>query len=188
MRSLAACFAWTLALALAGCIKPPDVVVVDRATALEAQAAGEYPELERALRHAGITPKGADFTRGQLTAAGVDTSRTEMDEVLRIYSEVQTDAQLVDALLVRRCIGEASDGLLRETPSTCSGTVDVAEASRAVQRTNRNRRQIWALMRAELKGATDEQVRRAWRQAHLIGVVCGGNVQRDDGSWEVKPC
>ena len=33
-----------------------------------------------------------------------------------------------------------------------------------------------------------EQVRQAWRAAHLEGVPCGGWIQRDDGTWEAKKC
>ena len=41
-----------VALAPLGCIRAPEIVLVDRATALEEQAAGSYSELERKLARA----------------------------------------------------------------------------------------------------------------------------------------
>jgi hypothetical protein len=31
-------------------------------------------------------------------------------------------------------------------------------------------------------------VRQAWRAMHVYGVICGGQLQRDDGTWEAKKC
>jgi hypothetical protein len=44
-----------LALLLAGCVSPT-VVVVDQKTALEQQAAGDYPPLDNELEQAGLAP------------------------------------------------------------------------------------------------------------------------------------
>ena len=47
---------------ISGCFKPPEIVMVDRATALEQQASGSFDDLERQLHRAGIraAPGAAD--------------------------------------------------------------------------------------------------------------------------------
>ena len=190
MTRVTICFAliFQLAQLSTGCIKAPDLVVVDRHTALEDQAAGEYRALERDVRLAGVSPKGEDYTRGQLEQAGVTTANAELDEALRLGSAVQTDSELLDALLRRQCIGEAWDGLLRETAESCTGSIDVAATARAMQRENRNRRQVWAYIREQRPLATDDQVRTTWREIHMREVICGANVQDASGAWGRKPC
>jgi hypothetical protein len=43
-------------------------------------------------------------------------------------------------------------------------------------------------MHARQPKVPQEELRKGWRQAHLRGVVCGGWVQNDDGSYEAKKC
>src|SRR5262245_18961064 len=56
---------------LTACVKAPDLVILDRKTALEQQAAGNFRGLEEELEQAGIVPGPVPLTRGQLEAAGV---------------------------------------------------------------------------------------------------------------------
>ncbi len=177
---------WGLAVSAAvACVRPPTVVLVDRKTALEEQAAGEYPDRERALAQSGLSPRPLLMTRGQIEAAG---SSSSFETVVRAYQSLRSDQPLVDALLVRRCLGEGLDGLLVQTRKTCGGEVDPSVIGPLVQRVNRERRQLWAYMLSRSQGATEEDVRRSWREKHLLLVVCGGQVQHADGTWGVKRC
>lgn len=174
------------ALGAAACVRAPNITVVDRRTALEMQAGGEYRALEMDLRRAAIPPGAVPLTRPE--TAAVDTSESPVDEFARIYGSARSDAELLDSLLVRRCIGEGLDGLLVETPATCTGVDDPASVGALVARANRDRRQMWAWMARLRPGLADEDVRREWRKVHLSEVVCGGQVQAENGSWEVKRC
>ncbi|HOI09834.1 MAG TPA: hypothetical protein PK313_05070, partial [Myxococcota bacterium] len=109
----APCVAIALAatLAAAGCIQA-HVAVVDRATALEQQAAGEFGVLERDLLQSGLSPRAAELTRGAIDAAGVDTSRTTLDRILRIHGLRAEDDAALDDLFARHCVGEGRDGLV----------------------------------------------------------------------------
>lgn len=171
----------------AGCIKAPDVVIVDRRTALEEQATGRFPELQQALDQAAISPRPEPFSRGQLEETGWRPP-PESDAIASLYREAVSESERVDRLLLRRCIGEANDGTLVETRPQCKGTVDVATVSRLLERTNRNRRQIWLYIQQQRKGISVEQARDAWRKAHLESVVCGGHVQRESGQWVTRKC
>ena len=164
-----------------GCVSAPQVVVVDRATALEEQAGGSFDELERKLIRKGISPHPVPFTPEQLEALGIrpdDISNT---------SEL-TEADRVDRLLRQRCLGEGRDGLLVETPDACTGAADPEEMAQLVERGNRARMQLWKWMQTERPKASSDQVRRAWKAAHDVGLLCGGWRQREDGSWEAKTC
>ena len=90
-----------------GCIKTPEIVVLDRATALEREAAGNFPKLELELERAGTAPRPAPLTREQLEAAGHPRPIVEELE--------SSDAERIDALLKISCVGEALDGTLVET-------------------------------------------------------------------------
>jgi hypothetical protein len=164
-----------------GCLSAPQLVVVDRATALEEQASGSFDELERKLIRAGIAPHPVPFTPEELEALGIRT------EDVSNTSEL-TEADQVDRLLRQRCLGEGKDGLLVETPDTCTGAADPEAMGQLVERGNRARLQLWKWMQAERPKASLEQVRRAWKAAHDVGLVCGGWRQREDGSWEAKAC
>jgi hypothetical protein len=171
-----------------GCIRPPDVVLLDRKTVLEEQASGELYPLENELREAAIVPKGEDFTRAQLQESGADLSRDTLNRIVAIHGLLRAESEVLDDLLVRRCIGEARSGLLVETPRTCAGRANEARTSAAVQRVNRARRQLWRYIQEQGSGATDEEVRATWRRHHLQSVVCGGQIEVEAGAWGVKPC
>ena len=169
-------------LLLASCVRAPDVVIVDRKTALEQQAQGSFRGLEEDLEQAGILPRPAPLTAAQLATAGVQTSAEESDD-----AEGLPDSLRADTLLVARCVGEAADGTLTLTVNTCTGAMDVPQTTRMVERVNRNRRQLWQWL-AEREKRSPAEVQAAWRTVHLEGVICGGQVQKADGSWEVKRC
>jgi uncharacterized protein YdbL (DUF1318 family) len=103
-----------------------------------------------------------------------------------VYGGLRSQADLVDGWLVRRCVGEGLDGRLVETPKSCVGAWDTAIASPVVQRVNRDREQLWRLLRKDR--VTDEEVRRAWRRRHIEAVACGAQVQVEGGVWDVKRC
>ena len=179
-------------LALAGCITAPAVVIVDRRTALEQQASGSFRGLEEELEQAGLAPRPAPLTPAQLGASGVRREGLEATD-----SDDETgDAVRTDALLIKRCLGEALDGTLVLTPDPCTGTLDVPSVDRLVERVNRNRRQLWRWLAAQTRGQgrdqrrekTDDEVRAAWRKIHLAGLVCGGAYQVTGGGWEIKKC
>jgi hypothetical protein len=174
MRTLA-----VAALCAAGCIHAPDIVVVDRATALEREAAGQYPQLELELEHAGTAAHPAAMTREQLEEAG--HPRPVIEEI------APSDVDRIDVLLRERCIGEALDGALVETRDRCA-LKQVPRLGLLVERTNRERLQLWGWLKAERPQRSMDEVRQAWREVHLRAVVCGGQVQRSDGSWEPKKC
>jgi hypothetical protein len=185
MKSLNTCskfsFACALALAGAGCIKAPDIVLVDRATALEQQAAGSWVPLEKELTSAGMAPRPTPYAQAQLEQAGIKPQPLADEAEL-------ADADRIDALLKQRCIGEAIDGTLTDTHDVCGVTEDLPATLQLVDRANRDRAQIWKWLRGERPKASDEDVRRAWREAHLKLVVCGGWVERAGGQWEAKTC
>ena len=157
--------------------------MVDRATALEQQAAGSYQDLERKLARAAMAPRPAPLTPEQLETLGI-APPSLVDDTER------TDADRVDALLVQHCIGEARDGTLVETHDACKGAADRAQAVALIERSNNARQQLWRWMKergADKKRSLDD-VRKAWRVEHARGVACGGWMQRDDGGWEEKKC
>lgn len=169
----------------AGCISAPPIVVVDRATALEQQASGSFEDIERPLARQAASPQPVRLTPDQLEAMGFKTGplvdRVEM-----------TEADQVDELLRQHCLGEARDGRLVETFESCAGAADRATAQALAEKVNAARRQLWRWMRQRRPAGSPErsedELREAWRRAHLAGVVCGGWIQTDDGRWEAKKC
>jgi hypothetical protein len=170
-----------LLFAAGGCIHVDAPVILDRATALEEQAAGSFDELEEKLNRAGIAPRPVPLTPEELDALGIRRAELVNDTEL-------TDADKLDRLLRQRCVGEAKDGLVVETPEACKGAMDKDAVGRLLEGTNRARAQLWQWMREERPKASVDDVKRSWRLAHLRGVVCGGWVQKDDGAWEAKKC
>jgi hypothetical protein len=168
-------------VASTACIKPPDIVMVDRGTALERQAAGSYEELEQRLDRAAIEPKPESLTPQQLETLGLRPAPAADGAGV-------TEADRVDALLVQRCVGEGADGLLAVTPDACRGAPDADEAARAVERVNLARRQLWRWMQAQRADLEPYALRHAWRTLHVTGIVCGAWIQGDDGRWRAKEC
>ena len=175
-----------IALALAvlaplGCVSAPQIVMSDRATALEQQAAGSFDDLERKLDHAGVAPRPVPFTPDELEALGIKPIPLVDDTEL-------TDADRLDGLLRQHCVGEGREGLLVDTLDACRGAADHALAAELLDRVNRARVQLWRWMQEERGDASPDALRRTWHRAHARGVVCGGWMQRDDGGWEEKGC
>ncbi len=170
---------WFLLLLFAACIRAPEIVMVDRATALEEQAAGDFEELERRLYRAGMTPAPVPLTPDQLEALGVRPPPL-------VENLDATPADRIDDLLRRHCIGEGLDGLLAETKECRRGLRQDDQA--LVDRVNKARLGLWAWMRQQKPNADAEALRREWHKRHLLGVVCGGWVQREDGTWGEKKC
>ena len=164
-----------------GCVSAPQIVMSDRATALEQQAAGSFDDLERKLDHAAVAPRPVPFTPDELEALGIRplplVDGTEL-----------TDADRLDRLLRQHCVGEGQEGLLVDTRQACHGAGDPGAAAELVERVNRGRVLLWRWMQQERGDASADALRRAWRKAHARGVVCGGWIQRDDGAWEEKGC
>lgn len=173
---------------LAGCIKAPNVTLVDRKTALEEQASGTYIPLEGELSQAGVSARPVPYTRGQLEAAGVPVGKG--DEELA-QADAATDADQIDQLLTRRCVGEALDATLVETPKTCTAPLPPQQQARLLEVENRRRWQIWrallAIKSSTGKEPTVDELRKTWRTVHLGEVICGGQVEIE-GGWEVKKC
>jgi hypothetical protein len=166
-----------------GCVSAPAVVIVDRKTFVEQQASGSFRGLEEELEQAGLLPRPVPLTAAQLGAAGVRREGLEATD-----QDDGSDAVRADALLIKRCLGEALDGTLVLTLDPCTGTLDVPLVDRMIERVNRERRQLWGWLAGRAPGKTADEVRAAWRETHLVGLVCGGQVQVAGGTWEVKRC
>jgi uncharacterized protein DUF1318 len=175
-----------ISLVLASCVAP-NVVVVDQKTALEEQAAGAYPALENDLAQAGMTPAPEAFSREELAGAPERNRRGALSELTELYARGETDADVIDRLLLQKCIGEALSGSLVPRPSDCVGTTDTTQLTRVIGRENLHRRQLWQLIASERK-ANVEQVREVWRELHVQQVVCGGLIETADAGWKAKSC
>ncbi|MDY7230401.1 DUF1318 domain-containing protein [Hyalangium rubrum] len=169
------------ALASAGCISAPEIVMVDRATALEEQAAGSFKEVEQRLARAGMSPTPVPLTPNQLEELGLQPTAL-------VENVGKTQADRVDELLRRHCVGEGKDGLLVDTRRQCQARRLSADDVALVERVNRARLQLWQWMRTVRPGVPEESLRRSWQQVHAQGVVCGGWVEADDGTWGEKKC
>ena len=178
-----------LALTAHGCISAPDVVVIDRKTALERQAAGEFPELEADLLELGLKPGVVPFTRAQLQSGGWGRAWGDLGDLVQIYGGIRDDQARLDDHLLRACIGEGLQGLLVTTPDTCRGGTKEEEVAELVARGNRNRRQAWRWMAARTKGGPDaEGIPARWREVRLMEAPCGASVQQPGGAWAAKVC
>ncbi len=166
---------------LAGCYKPPEIVMVDRATALEQQASGSFDDLERELDRAAIEPRPVPLTPEQLASLGIRPAPL-VDE-----SEL-TDADRLDGLLAQHCVGEGKDGLIVDTRDACKGAADAEELQTLLERVNRARRQLWRWMHEQRTDVSEGELERAWRDSHLRNVVCGGWIEGSNGTWLGKPC
>jgi len=170
-----------LVVALSGCFKPPEIVMVDRATALEQQASGSFDEIEQKLDRAAIEPRPVPLTPDQLDALGVRPAPLVDESDL-------TDADRLDGLLTQHCLGEGKDGLIVDTRDACKGAADADEAEVLLERVNRARRQLWRWMHQQRADLPEGELQRAWRENHLRNVVCGGWIEGSDGKWQGKSC
>jgi hypothetical protein len=164
-----------------GCVKAPDIVVVDRATALEQQAGGSFANEEQHLAERAVNSGPEALTPEQLETLGIEP------EPLVDHTE-QTEADHVDSLLRQRCIGEGKNGLLVDTHDDCIGASDRVIAITLVDRTNRARLQLWRWLAAQRPELGADAVRVEWRESHVRGLVCRGWLQSEDGTWAPKKC
>jgi hypothetical protein len=169
------------ALAAAGCIRAPELVMVDRATALEEQASGSFKDVEQRLARAGMNPTPVPLTPDQLEALGLRPTPL-------VENIGKTQADRVDDLLRRHCVGEGRDGLLIDTRRSCQAGRLSADDVALVDRVNRARMLLWQWMRTVRPGMPEESLRHSWQQLHAGGVVCGGWVEADNGTWGEKKC
>lgn len=168
-------------IAVSGCVKAPEIVMVDRATALEQQASGSFDDLERQLDRAAIEPRPVPLTPEQLEALGIRPAPL-VDE-----SEL-TDADRLDGFLAQHCIGEGKDGPVVDTRDACKGAADAEEIRTLVERLNRARRQLWRWMHEQRLDVPEADLVRAWHENHLQNVVCGGWIEGADTTWRAKGC
>jgi hypothetical protein len=168
------------ASSLTACVAP-QIVMTDRATALEQQASGSYEELERRLDRAAIEPRPVPLTPEQLQALGIRPAPLVDESDL-------TDADRVDGLLAQHCVGEGKDGLLTDTRDACKGAADAQEVQTLIDRVNRARRQLWQWMHEQRADVQEADLQRAWHENHLRNVVCDGWIEGGDGKWQGKSC
>ncbi|MET0284096.1 MAG: DUF1318 domain-containing protein [Polyangiales bacterium] len=166
---------------LGGCIKAPEIVMVDRATALEQQASGSFDALEKDVAVGALNARSLPLTPNQLEALGI------MPAPIIDQTEL-TEPDRVDALLRQHCVGEGKDGLLVDTNDDCIGAADRGQALLLIDRTNRARVQLWQWMQKERPDQSVDALREKWREQHARGVVCRAWVQKPDGSWGPKEC
>jgi uncharacterized protein YdbL (DUF1318 family) len=167
--------------ALPGCFKPPEIVMVDRATALEQQASGSFDDIEQKLDRAAIEPRPVPLTPEQLEALGIRPAPLVDESDL-------TDADRLDGLLAQHCVGEGKDGLVVDTRDACKGAADPQEVQALLERVNHARRQLWRWMHAQRADVPEKELLRAWRENHVRNVVCGGWIEGSDGKWQAKSC
>ncbi|HVW25656.1 MAG TPA: DUF1318 domain-containing protein [Polyangiaceae bacterium] len=175
--------AFTAAVALTavpGCVTP-EIVMVDRATALEQQASGSFDDLERQLDRAAIEPRPVPLTPEQLQALGIRPAPLVDESDL-------TDADRLDGYLAQHCIGEGKDGLVADTHDACKGAADAEEVRTLVERVNQARQRLWRWMHEQRTDVSEAELQRAWRENHLQNIVCGGWIEGSDGKWQAKAC
>ncbi|RYZ43479.1 MAG: DUF1318 domain-containing protein [Myxococcaceae bacterium] len=168
-------------LAAPGCIRAPEIVMVDRATALEEQASGSFKDVEQRLARAGMSPTPVPLTPNQLEDLGIQPTPL-------VENIGKTPADRVDDLLRRHCVGEGREGLLVDTRRKCQAGRLSSDDVALVERVNRSRMQLWQWMRTVRPGMTEAALRKNWQEAHAEGVVCGGWVEAGDGTWGEKKC
>ena len=164
------------ALASSACISAPEIVMVDRATALEEQASGSFKDVEQRLARAGMSPTPVPLTPNQLEDLGLQPTPV-------VESLGRTPADRVDELLRRHCVGEGKSGLLVDTRRSCQSGRLTANDVALMERVNRARLQLWQWMRTVRPGVSEESLRRSWQQVHAEGVVCGGWVESARDAW-----
>jgi hypothetical protein len=168
-------------LLVSGCVKAPDLVMVDRATALEQQAGGSFDALEQDLAERAVAARPEPLTPAQLEALGLKPAPL-------VERSEQTQADRLDLLLKQRCVGEGKDGLLVDTHDACIGASDLELSTELVDRTNRARLQLFRWLHGKRPEVTLDALKQDWHKTHLEGVVCRGWVQADDGTWSPKAC
>jgi hypothetical protein len=174
-------------LALLPACVAPNVVVVDQKTALERQAAGDYPALENDADQAALAAAPEPFAREELVAGREREGRGALGELAELVVLGESDSDAIDRLLLQKCVGEAQSGLLVPRPTDCVGSADSTELVRLIGRENLHRRQLWQLLATERKANVD-RARVLWRERHAEEIVCGGLMESPRDNWGAKPC
>ena len=185
LRTTARTSCLTLSLLLSQACVHAEVAVVSQHTALERQAAGEYPAREQLLDDAAIEPGPEAIPREALAATG---EGGELGVVAELVARAETDDERIEALLIARCLGEAASGLLVARADDCRADVDPDELARLVARENLHRRQVWEFLSTRAEGRSVEAAGAAWREVHLLRVPCGALVEAQPGQWGPKEC
>lgn len=180
----ACCFMGVASILAQGCVRA-EVAVVSQHTALERQAAGEYPEREQRLDDAAIEPGPEAIPREDLAASG---EGGQLGVVAQLVARAETDDERIEVLLDAHCLGEAESGLLVSRPDDCRIDVDSDEVGRLSARENLHRRQVWEFLAERSSGTTTDQARVTWRELHLMRVPCGALVELRAGAWTEKEC
>ena len=170
-----------------GCIKAPDVVIVDRYTALEVQASGNYGPLEDELVDEGISYGPQPYTSADMVQ-GEGLQGDEPEGISGAYRGMLSRADTLDSLRRRMCVGEAQDGLVVQRAESCRGRVDERDVASLLERENRDRRQVWRFIKEQRAKASQEDIRSAWRVNYLKNLPCEIAVQDLAGNWGVKEC
>jgi len=170
---------------LMGCIKAPDVVIVDRYTALEVQASGNYAPLEDELQEQGLRVGPEGYTSDQLATPGSGTDDGNLGEA---YRGVLSRADRMDSLRRRQCVGESMDGLLIQRDETCRGRIDEQDVANLLERENRNRRQVWHFMEEQNPDASMTHIQSAWRVEYLKTLPCESAIQKANNEWGRVEC
>jgi len=166
------------------CIKAPSIAVLDNRTALEVQAAGEYPVLEFAAADAALEPGPTPASAKEiLSGSGLAAAAEDID----IFVVSESQARFIDTMLLLGCLGEGENGLLQYTPDRCDDDVEVSELLRAASRANLHRRQVWEYLASKRSDGSIEAAKRAWRAVHLEQVRCGTWIEKGSG-WARKDC
>jgi hypothetical protein len=179
-----ALLAGLLLLSAQACVRA-EVAVVSQHTALERQAAGEYPDRERELDDATIEPGPEPIPREALAASGEDG---ELGVVAQLVARAETDDERIESLLRAHCLGEGANGLLVARPEQCRADLDSDELARLAANENLHRRQVWEFLSQQTPGTTPDQARAAWRELHLMRVPCGALVEGEPDHWNTKSC
>lgn len=186
IRSQASFFVFSCAVAVlaSSCIKTAPIAVVDNRTALEIQAAGEYPVLEFEGANAALEPGPSPVSaKEMLSKSGLAAAGQDLD----LFAVSETQALFIDSMLLFGCLGEGEDGLLQYTPDRCDGDVEVSELLRAASRNNLHRRQVWEYLASKRADTSIEAAKAAWREVHLEHVRCGTWIEQG-GKWTQKAC
>ena len=168
-----------------GCIKAPDVIIVDRYTALEVQASGNYAPLEDELQDEGLALEPENYTSDQIAPSADEEENSSLGEV---YRGVISRTDRIDALRRRKCVGESIEGLLVQLEEDCKGRVDEQDIANLLERENRNRRQVWHFIEEQNPDAPPEDIRQAWRVDYLKTLPCGSPVQQSETNWGIREC
>lgn len=167
-----------------GCIKTDPIAVVDNRTALEIQAAGEYPVLQFEGADAALQPGPSPASAKEMVSkSGLAAAGSELD----LFTVSETQARFIDTMLLLGCLGEAEEGLLEYTPDRCEGDVEVSELLRAASRNNLHRRQVWEYLASKRADGSVEKAKTAWRAVHLEHARCGTWIEQG-GTWTQKAC